>query len=265
VLKVQKSLSRAPLGSFGKSLRDVAAGVEARLIQMKQQEDAGSASSRPATSSAARGTTLQLPQSRGGGEQSSAGPVISPRSPKVMGPTAPTAASGTNRSSDQIGPLNACDGYDGRPATRDGSRPCTQDGGGRWRVGSFGGRPVTRDVPCVDRVRPSTRDGARLQQMIDGGGSRRGAAAEGAVRPRTREGVRPPTRSGTGERRAQDVSIRQVTGGRRKRHSNQHAPEILNLENASSPSPEPRPACAHWAPECLSPCMDADESVELLE
>lgn len=267
VLKVQKSLSRAPLGSFGKSLRDVAAGVEARLIQMKQEEDAGAASSRPATSSVSRVTSLQLPQSRGGGGSFASGdefsgPVISPRSPKVTGDPVINC------------PLSARDGYDGRPATRDGTRdagvrPGTQD---KRRVGSFdGGRPITRDGPSVDHsrqtldgVRPSTRDGARLQQMIDGGG-RRGAAGEGAdARPRTRDGVRPP-RSGTGERRAQDVSIRQVTGGRKKRHSN-HAPEILNLENASSPSPEPRPPCGvEWAPECLSPCMDADESVELLE
>ncbi|CAE8713571.1 unnamed protein product [Polarella glacialis] len=36
--QVQKSLARAPLGSFSKSLRDVAAGVEARLTQMKQED-----------------------------------------------------------------------------------------------------------------------------------------------------------------------------------------------------------------------------------
>eukprot|EP00440_Ansanella_granifera_P057455 gb/GFBE01062283.1/.p1 GENE.gb/GFBE01062283.1/~~gb/GFBE01062283.1/.p1 ORF type:complete len:355 (+),score=29.95 gb/GFBE01062283.1/:1-1065(+) len=282
VLKVQKSLSRAPLGSFGKSLRDVAAGVEARLLQIKQEmkeEDGGMAtSSRPATSSCSRVNSLQLPQSRSGGGAFSGdelhAPGISPRSPKVTSQATATSAPSWASGGLMECPLSARDGYDGRPATRDGVRPCTQEGAGRWRVGSFdGNRPVTRDGPSVDHsrqtldgVRPSTRDGARLQQMIDGNNRRAAADGSSGTRPTTRDGVRPPTRIGTGERRAQDVSIRQVTG-RKKRHSSQHAPEMLSLETAgSSPSPEPRPpGGVEWAPECLSPCMDADESVELLE
>eukprot|EP00437_Effrenium_voratum_P028649 CAMPEP_0181401332 /NCGR_PEP_ID=MMETSP1110-20121109/2593_1 /TAXON_ID=174948 /ORGANISM="Symbiodinium sp., Strain CCMP421" /LENGTH=297 /DNA_ID=CAMNT_0023523493 /DNA_START=169 /DNA_END=1062 /DNA_ORIENTATION=+ len=229
VLKVQKSFSRAPMGGFGKSLRDVATGVEARLTQLKQEIQEEACSSRPATSS-------RNLQSRGAVDDHS------PQDPKANGWPVMEC-------------LSARDGYDGRPATRDGVRPCTQEGAGRWRGGSLdGSRPVTRDGEHsrqrLDGVRPSTRDGARLQQMIDG--NRRSD-----TRPGTRDG-RPPTRGATGERK-QDISLRQVT--RKKRQPSQHAPEVLSFE---SPSPEDRAPC-EWAPECLSPCMDADESVELLE
>mmetsp|Transcript_61713 Transcript_61713/g.137777 ORF Transcript_61713/g.137777 Transcript_61713/m.137777 type:complete len:314 (-) Transcript_61713:36-977(-) len=243
VLKVQKSLSRAPMGSFGKSLRDVANGVEARLTQLKQeiQEEEGGCSSRTVGSLR---TGLQLP---GTGDD--------PPSPKDSG------ASARLREGLEC-PLSARDGYD-RPATRDGVRPCTQDGGSRWRGGGNleGSRPVTRDGlehprQMLDGVRPSTRDGARLQQMIDG--NRR---SEAGARPGTRDG-RPSARGSTAERRGHETAIRQVTG-RKKRHPSQHAPDVLSLDNSSSP--EPRAPCGVLAPECLSPCMDADESAELLE
>eukprot|EP00931_Biecheleriopsis_adriatica_P058893 TRINITY_DN35155_c0_g1_i2.p1 TRINITY_DN35155_c0_g1~~TRINITY_DN35155_c0_g1_i2.p1 ORF type:complete len:333 (-),score=70.54 TRINITY_DN35155_c0_g1_i2:21-1019(-) len=265
LLKVSKSLSRAPLGSLGKSLKEVSAEVEVRLTQMKELKDEGcpSASSRPATGSGAR---VQLLHSRGtfssGDEIRTTG--FSPRLPK-----------GTLQ---MEVPLSARGGYHGRPTTRDGERPGTQEG--RHRVGSLeASRPVTRDGPAqehprqnLDGVRPSTRDGARLQQMIDGSRRMPGASAEGAAaRPVTRDGVRPPTRSGTGERKGQDVAIRQVTG-KKKRQPSKHEAEVLSFDNpARSASPAPRGASpvprvtGEARPEILSPCLDVDESVELLE
>jgi hypothetical protein len=254
VLKVQKGLARAPLGSIGKSLREVASSVEARLINLREPGDdfeGGASSSRPPTSSG------RLTTSFAGGDELSL-TACSPRSPKVIS-TTQWSSGGTPWTSTVL-TLKECP-LSARPTTRDGNRPGTQDGAGRWRVGSFDGtRPTTRDdsrQQSLDGLRPSTRDGARLQQMIDGGNRGLGA------RPTTRDGVRPPTRGGTGERRAQDVSIRQVTG-RKKRHSSQHAPEYLTFDGSSSASPEPRPSITDWpVPECLSPCIDADESVDL--
>ncbi|CAE7500759.1 unnamed protein product [Symbiodinium microadriaticum] len=291
VLKVQKSLSRAPMGSFGKSLRDVANNVEARLTQLKQeiQEEEGGCSSSGGSLAGGRtppgalalgalglglgGLGQTLPQwGSGPGGPGSGGSGDDTSSMKVSG--------NTSRNWEAVldCPLSARDGYD-RPATRDGARPCTQDGS-RWRLES---RPVTRDGPLehrqtLDGVRPSTRDGARLQQMIDG--NRR---SEAGPRPGTRDG-RASTRGGTAERRGHETSLRQATGRSKKRHPSQHAPEVLNLDTSSSPEAQTQPQQAQplqlllmedsrqnrapfgvLAPECLSPCMDADESAELLE
>ncbi|CAE7727401.1 unnamed protein product [Symbiodinium sp. CCMP2456] len=114
--------------------------------------------------------------------------------------------------------------------------------------------------------------------MIDG--NRR---SEAGPRPGTRDG-RASTRGGTAERRGHETSIRQATGRSKKRHPSQHAPEVLNLDSSSSPevqtqtqqaqplqlllmedSRQNRAPFGVLAPECLSPCMDADESAELLE
>ncbi|CAE8725399.1 unnamed protein product, partial [Polarella glacialis] len=211
----------------------------------------------------------------------------------VAGSQAQTASGWRNNDGLIECPLSAREGHDvGRPTTRDGNRPVTQEGGGRWRVGSFDGtRPATRDArpttrdgrdesrhqqqSPLDGVRPSTRDGARLQQMIDGerrviGGRATDRGDSLGTRPQTRDAARPLTRGGTPQLRPQEVSIRQVTG-RKKRHSSQgassHAPETLILEDKHSPSPEPLGvlvdwAPVEWAPECLSPCMDADRSLE---
>lgn len=247
VLKVQRSLSRAPLGSIGKSLREVAAGVEARLAALKQElrdSDDGSA-------------TGSIPRVTGGGATASRGPLDELRSPRGINTWGSAAAALLEC------PPSARDSYvaSGRPTTRDGGlRPVTQETRIRtqglesgWRTGFEGStRPSTRGGPlevsqCLDGVRPSTREGRGIQKMIDGAG-----------RPQTRDGVRPPTRNGPGERRAQDVSIRQVTG-RRKRLSQQAPADILILDDESHV--EFFGSC----PECLSPCLDADESVELLE
>jgi len=157
-------------------------------------------------------------------------------------------------------PLSAREGYDGRPTTRDGLRPCTQDGSRRLSRTAEGRRPLSLDsrgedgrpLQQLDGMRPSTRDGARLQQMIDG--TRR----EGAkTRPQTKEGGhRQSSRSGAStERRGNEGSGRQLSSSRRKRHHLQ-APEASAADPGATSSP---------SPETLSPCADADESVELLE
>eukprot|EP00931_Biecheleriopsis_adriatica_P062739 TRINITY_DN37883_c0_g1_i1.p1 TRINITY_DN37883_c0_g1~~TRINITY_DN37883_c0_g1_i1.p1 ORF type:complete len:240 (+),score=37.29 TRINITY_DN37883_c0_g1_i1:123-842(+) len=239
---MQKGLSRGFAGSYGKSLRDVATEVETRLSQMDLREDeSGISGHRPHQGSCGRMSSLQLPGR--GGEELPPTTGFSPRTNAHNWPSSQVEC-----------PLSARDGYDGRPTTRDGGRPGTQDGG-RMRIGSFNGaRPVTRDGPpaehmrqTLDGVRPNTRDGARLQQMIDGNRRGGGVAGDAGARPTTRDSLRPPRT------------------GRKKRHSSQTPPEVQSLDSApSSPSPEPRPPCNEWAPECLSPCMDGDES-ELLE
>jgi len=207
--------------------------AEARLSQLKQEiEDEGGHSSRTATSS--RGA-LQL-QGRGSFADDGT------HTPKGSG-----AWPGLMEC------LSARDGYDGRPATRDG-RPCTQEGASRWR-GLEGSRPVTRDGPSLDRgtstldgLRPSTRDGARLQQMIDGN--------------RRSEG-RPATRDRQSRSSASRQDSRQANSRKKRQPSGSHA-EILSFDRSTSP--EPRVPCGEvFAHECLSPCVDADESVELLE
>lgn len=305
ILKVQRSLARAPLGSIGKSLRDVAAGVEARLqhlrVEGREGDSTTCSSSRPTTnnsapsssskcSSAARpnsqgnrgshtGLDDLMPFSPSGQWSSRIGPQISPEVP--CGYTTNAWDTSTIPES----PAMARDGCNGRPTTRDGgTRPCsTQDSGINRRPSKVEDRrPNTQDrgldsmrhdsadlrhaqqQATLDGTRPSTRDGARLQQMIEGGASRRIPTAErtnsaGGQRPQTRDGVRLPTRPGTSERRGQDVSIRQVTTSRRHRraHQQQQAPEVLNLEHPLTTNPEDRA-------ESLSTCAD-DESVELLE
>mmetsp|Transcript_159992 Transcript_159992/g.513333 ORF Transcript_159992/g.513333 Transcript_159992/m.513333 type:complete len:349 (-) Transcript_159992:130-1176(-) len=235
VLKVQKSLARAPLGSIGKSLRDVAVGVEARLQHLReaeaQQQAPGgvAASSRPGTSSnaAPSSSSTAVPSAAAGGPAGGAGDDDAAGG-NVGG------ASETSAAALPDCPVSARNNCADRPTTRDGTslRPCTQDG---KRPGTMDGgfwRPTTRDgssrQSSLDGMRPSTRDGQRLQQMIDGGGGHRhrgasrGHGSRGPPKPgdgsdsvRDRDGVRPATRSGPeGVRvsvsRGQDVSIRQV-------------------------------------------------------
>jgi len=303
---VQRTLSRAPLGSIGKSLREVVVGVEARLQQLRENDSTTCGSSRPSTEcrsskstavngSCGRGgpTAVGLPghhrqddlppphPSGGGGVSWSTRPVNGLQADHSA---APSQVSWDTSLFDC--PASARDGYGGRPTTRDearsgtaGIRPCTE-----------GGRPATSDCwrqlgagPCqtLDGTRPSTRDDMRLQQQLDGtrpsardrkNGSRdvatprrpslgledglrhRHPSCEGQ-RPTTRDGLRPPR---TQERRCQDVTIRQVTGTR-KRHNRQAPPDVLNLEGAypeRSPSP---------VPGLESIDAFGDESVELLE
>jgi len=254
VLKVQRSLSRAPLGSTGKSLRDVVVGVEARLQVLRQETADGSA-----PSSGSRTAAGGMKGSEEAGNSGVLGPAA-PRPGQANWDTASLMPEGP--------PLSARD-YGPRPTTRDGSggRPATRDA----RDAGLG-RPTTRETSrdqSLDGVRPSTRDEQRLKAMIDGGRSRGGTSKERHHTPggrggradgdRPPTGSRPPTRNGPGERRAQDVSIRQVTGSRRKNKQQGH--DVLNLD--ASPSPY---SSEFWTPpESLSPCIDADESVELLE
>lgn len=199
VLKVHRSISRAPLGSIGKSLREVAAGVEVRLAALRQEDGSSWSVSRPSGTASVRG-------------QSSLDEIRSPRA--------------------VLSSLTDC--------PRQGDRPPTST----WRdVGGFetSVRPSTRsgfleNDRCLDGFRPSTKEGRGLQKMIDG------------KRPETRDG-RPGTRNGTGDRRSLDVSVRQVSNSRRK----QGPPDILVLDEAQFPG------------DCLSPCADVDESVDLLE
>lgn len=152
-------------------------------------------------------------------------------------------------------PVSAREGGGGRPTTRDGgARPCTQDGGKRpsvaeqwWQnLGLEGPRPPTRDVARttpqagpgdlrlqqpLDGVRPSTREGARLQQMIEGSSGHRSARgvataplADGTApqsqQQREQRELRILSRGPLTELRCQDPSLRQVAG-RRKRPSHQ--------------------------------------------
>lgn len=319
VLKVQRSISRAPLGSIGKSLRDVVVGVEARLHQLqpilKEVDSTTCSSSRPTTNCSVPSASSKSTLSNGNcarGLASNNGDILhlhqggstwsSRPSHGLQGDLSTQSMQAS--SWDTVGslecPLSARDGYGGRPTTRDGvrtdagMRPCTHEGRpgtSDWSrrqlsagAGEFGG---------LDGVRPSTRDDLRLQQSLNGTrpsardreNSRKQVRASGAEvietprrpsyesalehsphdrrtspaqRPVTRDGVRPPTRglAGATERRCQDVTIRQVTG-RRKRHTPQQASEVLNLETVSpvgSPSPIPSPET-----------FLGDESVDLLE
>lgn len=246
VLKAQQGLARAPLGSIGKSLKEVTATVEARLQHLNQVLGEEGSSSRPATS----GSTA-IPGSVNGLSSSGVWPQEGEEEDQRVVPW------------DMAGPLFECP-VSARDTNVTG-RPGTQEGSSR-RTAAEGWRPTTRDgltsrQSSLDGLRPSTRDGQRLQQMIDGGGAHHGqssrghssgghssrghssggrggssAFAQGAmgggggcVAPITsttggsgtgresRDSARPPTSGGLGSSRGQDVSIRQVTGRRRGR------------------------------------------------
>mmetsp|Transcript_67653 Transcript_67653/g.218507 ORF Transcript_67653/g.218507 Transcript_67653/m.218507 type:complete len:359 (-) Transcript_67653:142-1218(-) len=287
VLTVQRTLSRAPLGSIGKSLRDAAAGVEVRLQQLRQElgeaDSTTCSGSRPATNCSAPSSSSKtsaagvaaacgtlLSRSSNGGLEELSLPYGSSWASRLEGQTpsefAPQAL-GTATSCWDAAPIPECPLSARDTSMLEAMRPCTQDGArrhnrtaeGRRPTGMDGDRPSTRDKArlqqpsSLDGTRPSTRDDARVQQMISG--ARRAPAAHemAGQRPQTRDGVRPPTRDGVSGR-GQDVSIRKLTSRGRRRH-HQHAAEAAGPEAvAASPSPE-----------SLGPCFDADESVELLE
>lgn len=296
VLKVQKSLAKAPLGSIGKSLRGVCAGVEARLQQLRHElreaDSTTGGSSRPATNASA-------PSSSSSAAAAAAGPVGfagQPEGDEAGSPAAgvrpganmtlswgdlpgQTTPRWNSAASPSGGPASARDAFcSARPETRDGSRPRphTQEGSARDGAGAEGHyRPQTRDgssrQSSLDGVRPNTRDGQRLQQMIDGSrrGSSRGAAPGAGAgappprdsRPQTRDSARPPTRSGlgtAGSSRGLDVSIRQASG-RRKRH--ERVSSVGSHQTAESPSLDGGAGCRS---ESLG-VFPADESVDLLE
>jgi len=224
VLKVQKAVSRQALGSIGKSLRDVAAGVEARLQSLRQEMHDGeagacSSSSRVPTAGNApssRGSTgisrgagcgfvdeFPLPPSRNGRD---AGMLSSRKGQdkehlKIVLQAGAVMQWDTSALGDCPVSARTSDGYM-RPTTRDGGiRPCTQEGGRRpgtrenstaehwWPqpVSAVHGRPSTRDGRDVRT--PQTTD-LRLQQnpIVE---------QRGPGRPGTRElnltGVRPST------------------------------------------------------------------------
>jgi len=311
-------------------LKDVVAGVEARLNILRQTagegEGTGSSSSRPATNGSAPSATSGQDTWRGGPWLNMPGAIVDDLCEEEV----PCSLFDLPSAREEKG-------VSGRPTTRDGGtgRPGTRDGGGR--PGTRGGiesRSQTRDgavrvgecdrrQSSLDGVRPGTRDEKRLQQMIDGTTSSRGGTSsrgpQAAVsssaappvlpsgappqsreskRPQTRDGdARPPTRGGTAggppsSSRGQDVSIRQVTGRRRKhgdreissRHGSsgpdrdrerrepQERPEVLSLENFPGPSGSARGTSpgGMWGSSngfepLAGPFIDADESVDLLE
>lgn len=310
---MQRTLSRAPLGSIGKSLKEVVVGVEARLQQLQQgvgeSDRATGGSSRPSTHSGHSGPSASSKSSAVDGRARGGPTAVGHHRQDDLPPPHPSGASGgsclrpltglqaeLSAAANQVSwemdipecPLSARDGYGGRPTTRDASRdgdgrggrsagirPCTEGGGGR---------PATSSgLGVLDGTRPSTRDDMRLQQQLDGtrpsarerkNGSRevvtprrpsrenRHPSCEGQ-RPTTRDGVRVPRTDKPQERRVQDVTIRQVTGSRRKRH-NQQASEVLNLEAVSTEG-SPEAYSDVFSPESSGGDAFGDESVELLE
>lgn len=309
VLKVQRTLSRAPLGSIGKSLREVVVGVEARLQQL-QSDGSDSTPCKRIPSASSKSSAVKALGVGGG-------PTASSRPPGLPGGELPSSQVSWDLLDLSDCPPSARDGYGGRPTTRDGhavdgtrqpaGRPTTRDGcreGGIRPGTDNNGRPATSDcwrqlgldgsrllassgpggASGLDGTRPSTRDDIRLQHQLDGtrpsarerkNGSReatettprrpsresRHTSSDSlALRPTTRDGVRPPTRD-LKDRRCQDVTIRQVTGGRR-RHQIKQACEaqVLNLE--ASPLGSPSPDAYQFSAELEA---FGDESVELLE
>uniref|UniRef100_A0A7S1WSP7 MIT domain-containing protein n=1 Tax=Alexandrium catenella TaxID=2925 RepID=A0A7S1WSP7_ALECA len=247
VLKVQRALAGTPLGNLGPSLREATAGVEARLLALQQEpiqegEVAACGSSRPATN----GSMLS--------SGSKVAPVVMQFAPQ--GNISIPSCWDTGALPEC--PLSAREGINGRPTTRDGLRPGTQEGSRRCSRTADGRRPLSLDGEWVFReeggqqqlegMRPSTRDGARLQQLIDGTARKQEGARQ---RPHTRDGARDGQRPPAGGRRNQEALARQ-SSSRRRRHV-PSGPEALGPELLVPPS------------GLLGPCVDAEDSVELLE
>lgn len=208
VVKINRTLTHAPLGSIGASLRDVAEDVEGRLVVLQEKCEAGGMSGKPSMSSL---TKISSGVGRGKSERQ--------------------MASSSQLSVPSYWDMGGTLEHDGqRSKTRD-SRPTTQD---------------SRRMCSLDGTRPSTRDDMQLQQQLEGtrpllltetarpstNGGRLGTNSG-------RDGVRPPTRSGLSDRRIQDVMIR--TSKKPSRLA-QGAPEVMSFEvgsPATSPSPEP--------------------------
>lgn len=184
----------------------------------------------------------------------------------AVGATAPVWDTSAIPESPPSARVGACGAFGDRPTTRDGgARPGTQDcahwpSGVEpqwWKEGLDAMlRPTTRDsrngtadarvqMP-LDGMRPSTRDGARLQQMIDG----TGGGGHSHSRPRTRDAGRQYSRS----ERSRDLSARQAAG-RRKLHSFQ-----ASEAGDAHASPE-----ASASPPLTSRGLPEEGSAELLE
>ncbi|CAK9052395.1 unnamed protein product [Durusdinium trenchii] len=73
---------------------------------------------------------------------------------------------------------------------------------------------------------------------------------------------RPSTRDRASRTGLSRQDSRQATSRKKRQPSASHA-ELFGFDRSASP--EPRAPCEVFAHECLSPCVDADESVELLE
>mmetsp|Transcript_46546 Transcript_46546/g.84101 ORF Transcript_46546/g.84101 Transcript_46546/m.84101 type:complete len:362 (-) Transcript_46546:274-1359(-) len=197
VLKVNRTLSRAPLGSIGKSLRDVVIGVEARLQSLRQELREGDSttcsSSRPTTncsapSSSSKSSTNCVGPGRG---NNFAGPSLVLASGRedvlaqLPGASASCSLGGawpqrthSSHQHEDIAdvpdcPASAREGYGGRPTTRDGTaagkRPCTFDNStGPGRPNTSDNWRQTGSWQALDGTRPSTRDDLRLHQQLTG-------------------------------------------------------------------------------------------------
>lgn len=281
-LSVQRTLSRAPLGSIGKSLRDAAAGVEVRLQQLRNElGEANSTTcsgSRPTTNNSAPsssskhsapGASTAARSARGGRGSSLGREEITP--PRTTYWNSQLEGQMPSEFCGAAQPSVACWGaavtIPGCAA--EALRPCALEGG-RWhgRAEAAGcGRPATRDgarmhlqpnQPSLDGVRPSTRNGTLIQQMINGSG--RSSSMHAGQRPPMQNGVRPPTRDGPPERRGQDVSIRKVAG-RRKRHQHSHDEEVCTVDTPRGHLDTPR---GHVATPRCRPSPER-QSFDLLE
>eukprot|EP00929_Paragymnodinium_shiwhaense_P078908 TRINITY_DN40951_c0_g1_i1.p1 TRINITY_DN40951_c0_g1~~TRINITY_DN40951_c0_g1_i1.p1 ORF type:complete len:455 (-),score=47.96 TRINITY_DN40951_c0_g1_i1:72-1334(-) len=211
VLKVQRSIGRAPVnGHLGKSLKEVAVGVEARLQCLQGGDGLGAGS---------RGTAGGPPSaSRSGGFSGNAGcrgssfdDLPPPRSSRMPGGAPPLPDFAACWDTEGIPEYYLASPRDlrddcRRPTTRDGgARPLTQDGSRRpsaaagdhravgsangcepmisatqwWPGGQDGMRPSTRDAARETRTPGTATDGSRMHQApLDG------------VRPSTRDGAR---------------------------------------------------------------------------
>jgi len=203
VVKVQKTLSRAPLGSIGKSLREVVVGVEARLQQLDPATAADGTTCKTIPSASSKSSVANRDGARGG-------PTAAGHRQDDLPPPHPNGGGGGSWSSRPPGlpggesaaqvswdlldisecPPSARDGYGGRPTTRDGhavdgarqpaGRPTTRDGSSGIRPSTENGRPATSD-----QWRQLGLDGTRLLAS-----SGLGAAGLDGTRPSTRDDIR---------------------------------------------------------------------------
>lgn len=205
VVKVQRTLSRAPLGSIGKSLREVVVGVEARLQQLQPDGSDSTPCKRIPSSSSKSSAVKALGVGGGptaaGQRQDDGGGSKSSRPPGLPGGELPSSQVSWDLLDLSDCPPSARDGYGGRPTTRDGhtvdgtkqpaGRPTTRDGcreGGIRPCTDNNGRPATSDcwrqlgldgsrllassgpggASGLDGTRPATREDIRLQHQLDG-------------------------------------------------------------------------------------------------
>lgn len=298
LLKVQRSIARAPLGSIGKSLKDVASEVEARLKILQQNADVPTLEADSITCSGSRPPThgsapSGLPKGRGGSKEprlshcadrTHSGDVVSSMLQQqsihaawgtMAFDAAPSSASGRPQTRG-----SADDGGNGRPGTRDGG---TGRPGPRGQTADRSSLTTRESASGLDGMRPSTRDGARLQQVIEGKTSKtskrepnRGSGeifrdrSDLQQRPTTRDGVRLPSRGGpTGsvdriDRRGQDIVIRQVNG-KKKAHQKQKCAEVMSLEDVASHDGSHDGKSPRRTPEISPEESSSDAESDLLE